>query len=79
MDSHSQILTCLKKNRELPEEYLSRVSAYGELCGITLNPKKNMITKMLNYIAETIREYKARLMMKIFFRMMNHLYKNRGQ
>jgi len=38
-----------------------------------------MITKMLNYIAETIREYKARLMMKIFFRMMNHLYKNRGQ
>lgn len=38
-----------------------------------------MKTKMFNSIAETIREYKVRLMMKIFFRMMNHLYKNRGQ
>lgn len=38
-----------------------------------------MKTKMLNSIAETIREYQTRLIMKIFFRMMNHLYKNRGQ
>lgn len=38
-----------------------------------------MITKMLNSIAETIREYQDRLMMAIAFRMMNHLYKNRGQ
>lgn len=38
-----------------------------------------MITKMFNSIAETIREYQARLMMAITFRMMNHLYKNHGQ
>lgn len=68
-----------KKNRELPKEYLSRVSAYGELCGITLNPKKNMKIKMLNSIAETIREYPTRLIMAIAFRMMKSLYKNRGQ
>lgn len=38
-----------------------------------------MITKMLNSIAETIREYQTRLMMAIVFRMMKSLYKNRGQ
>jgi hypothetical protein len=38
-----------------------------------------MITKMLNSIAETIREYQARLMMAITFRMMKSLFKNRGQ
>lgn len=38
-----------------------------------------MKIKMLNSIAETIREYQARLMMAIAYRMMNHLYKNRGQ
>ena len=38
-----------------------------------------MITKMLNSIAETIREYQARLMMTITFRMMKSLFKNRGQ
>lgn len=38
-----------------------------------------MITKMLNSIAETIREYQTRLMMAIAFRMMKSLYKNRGQ
>lgn len=72
-------LNVFKKNRELPKEYLSRVSAYGELCGITLNPKKNMKIKMLNPIAETIREYPTRLIMAIAFRMMKSLYKNRGQ
>lgn len=34
---------------------------------------------MLNSIAETIREYQARLMMAIAFRMMKSLFKNRGQ
>lgn len=38
-----------------------------------------MITKMLNSIAETIREYQTRLMMAIAFRMMKSLFKNRGQ
>lgn len=38
-----------------------------------------MKTKMLNPIAETIREYQTRLIMAIAFRMMKSLYKNRGQ
>lgn len=38
-----------------------------------------MKIKMLNSIAETIREYQARLMMAITFRMMKSLFKNRGQ
>lgn len=38
-----------------------------------------MKIKMLNSIAETIREYQARLMMAIAFRMMKFLFKNRGQ
>jgi len=33
-----------------------------------------MITKMLNSIAETIREYQTRLMMAIAFRMMKSLF-----
>ncbi len=38
-----------------------------------------MKIKMLNSIAETIREYQARLMMAIAYRMMKSLFKNRGQ
>lgn len=38
-----------------------------------------MKTKMLNSIAETIREYQIRLIMAIAFRMMKSLFKNRGQ
>jgi hypothetical protein len=38
-----------------------------------------MKIKLLNSIAETIREYQARLMMAIAFRMMKSLFKNRGQ
>mgnify|MGYP007045041133 CR=1 FL=1 len=38
-----------------------------------------MKIKMLNSIAETIREYQTRLMMAIAFRMMKSLFKNRGQ
>lgn len=38
-----------------------------------------MKIKMLNSVAETIREYQARLMMAIAFRMMKSLFKNRGQ
>lgn len=38
-----------------------------------------MKIKMLNSIAETIREYPTRLIMAIAFRMMKSLYKNRGQ
>lgn len=38
-----------------------------------------MKIKMFNSIAETIREYQARLMMAIAFRMMKFLFKNRGQ
>lgn len=38
-----------------------------------------MKIKMLNYIAETIREYQTRLMMAIALRMMKSLFKNRGQ
>lgn len=38
-----------------------------------------MKIKMLNSIAETIREYQARLMMAIAFRMMKSLFKNLGQ
>lgn len=38
-----------------------------------------MKIKMLNSITETIREYQARLMMAIAFRMMKSLFKNRGQ
>lgn len=38
-----------------------------------------MKIKMLNSIAETIREYQARLMMAIAFRIMKTLFKNRGQ
>lgn len=38
-----------------------------------------MKIKMLNSLAETIREYQARLMMAIAFRMMKSLFKNRGQ
>ena len=38
-----------------------------------------MKIKMLNSIAETIREYQARLMMAIAFHMMKFLFKNRGQ
>ncbi len=38
-----------------------------------------MKIKMLNSIAETIREYQARLMIAIAFRMMKSLFKNRGQ
>lgn len=38
-----------------------------------------MKIKMFNSLAETIREYQARLMMAIDFRMMKSLFKNRGQ
>lgn len=38
-----------------------------------------MKIKMLNSLAETIREYLTRLMMAIAFRMMKSLFKNRGQ
>lgn len=38
-----------------------------------------MKTKMLNSIAETIREYQTRLIMAIAFRMMKSLYKKHGQ
>ena len=38
-----------------------------------------MKIKMLNSIAETIREYQVRLMMAIAFRMMKSLFKNGGQ
>lgn len=38
-----------------------------------------MKIKMLNSIAETIREYQTRLMMAIAFRMMKSLFKNRVQ
>lgn len=38
-----------------------------------------MKIKMLNSLAETIREYQTRLMMAIAFRMMKSLFKNRGQ
>ena len=38
-----------------------------------------MKTKMLNSIAETIREYQTRLIMAIAFRVMKSLFKNRGQ
>ncbi len=38
-----------------------------------------MKTKMLNSIAETIREYQVRLMMAIAFRIMNSLYKKHGR
>ena len=38
-----------------------------------------MKIKMLNSIAETIREYQTRLMMAIAFHMMKSLFKNRGQ
>ena len=38
-----------------------------------------MKIKMLNSLAETIREYQARLMMAIAYRMMKSLFKNRGQ
>lgn len=38
-----------------------------------------MKTKMLNPIAETIREYQTRLIMAIAFRVMKSLYKKHGQ
>lgn len=38
-----------------------------------------MKIKMLNSLAETIREYQDRLMIAIAFRMTKSLYKNRGQ
>lgn len=38
-----------------------------------------MKIKMLNSLAETIREYQTRLMMAIAYRMMKSLFKNRGQ